>query len=107
MKRAEFIELNEVHTTAIEFSNLYPIKKSLYIYYKDLFCCEPVLMVTDVFNAAQYVKIVPLNEFNESIYAYLDVPYIIEDENEEGFDEDLFAQFETINFNSKLLKDIL
>lgn len=102
MKRIEFIELNKVHTTAIEFLNLQPIKKSLYIFYKDLFGCEPVLMVTDVFNAAQYVKIVPSNEFDESICDYIGCE-VYEIQNNDEY----LAQFETINFNSILLKDIL
>lgn len=107
MTRIEFIELNEAHTTAIEYSQFAPIKKSMYVYFKDLFGCEPVLMVTSVSNAAQYVKIVPSNEFTEAICAFLGCDYIIDDENEDGFDEDLFAQYETINFNSKLLKDLI
>lgn len=102
MKRFEFIELNKVQTTAIEYSNLHPIKNSLYIFYKDLFCCEPVVMVTDVMNAAQYVKIVPSNEFNEAVCAYIGCE-VYEIQNDDNF----LAQFETINFNSKLLKDIL
>ena len=100
MKRIEFIELNEVHTTAIEFSNLHPIRNSLYIFYKDLFGCEPVLMVTDVFNTCNYVKIVPSSEFIESVDAYLS------DTNDVEEDE-LNEYKELINFNSKMLKDIL
>jgi hypothetical protein len=98
MTRLEFINLNKDSKTSIEYGKVHPILKSLYIYYKDLFCCEPVLMVTDVFNAAQYVKIVPSNEFHEAIEMYLEG-----DKNEE------LRQYttETINFNSKLLKDLI
>lgn len=98
MTRLEFIELNQDFKTSIEYQQAHPILKSLYLYYKDLFCCEPVLMVTDVFNSAQYIKIVPSNEFMEAIDCYLDG-----DVNEEQKE----ITIELINFNSKMLKDIL
>lgn len=102
MTRLEFYQINNVPKNAIEYGFFHPIRKSLYIFYKDLFGCEPVLMVTDVFNAAQYVKIVPSNEFNEAVCAYIGCE-VYEIQNNDEY----LAQFETINFNSKLLKDIL
>ena len=102
MKRLEFYQINNGPTNSIEYSNLYPIRKSMYIFYKDLFNCEPVLMVTDIYNAAQYIKIVPSNEFNEAVCDYIGCE-VHEIQNNDEF----LAQFETINFNSKLLKDIL
>jgi len=104
---AAIIEANETKGTTVLYDKINMYKKSLYIYYKDLFCCEPVLLVDSCFNAAQYVKIVPSNEFYEAVCDLLDVSYIIEDENEDDFNFDTFSQYETINFNSRMLKDIL
>jgi hypothetical protein len=101
MKLYEILALNEVPTKSLLFDEMQPYLKSLYVYYKDMFCCEPVLMVTDLFNAAQYVKIVPSNDFNEAICEYLEDYACNNEENEN------YAYFETINFNSRLLKDII
>lgn len=102
MKLHEIIKLNEDHETSLLVESLIPYKKSLLTYYKDYFCCEPILMVTSVSNAVQYAKIVPSNEFKDAIYAYIGVDYV----NEENEDSEEFAEFETINFNSILLKDL-
>jgi len=106
MNLSEIIIQNEKVTESIEYGQLHPYLKSLYIYYKNYFFDEPILMVTDVMNTCQYARIVPSNEFTESICDYLQVDSIVENK-EEGFDEDIFAQYETINFNSKFLKDLL
>jgi hypothetical protein len=82
MKLHEIIKLNESHSNAILVELLIPYKRSLLTYYTDLFCCEPILMVTDVMNACQYAKIVPANEFSEAVCAYMGVPYIDEDDHE-------------------------
>lgn len=103
MKLHEIIKLNEDHETSLLIEALFPYKRSLLTYYKDYFCCDPVLMVTDVSNAAQYGKIVPSNEFKDAIYAYMGVDYVDEDKT----DSEEFCEFETINFNSKLLKDLV
>ena len=92
----QIITKNENFTTSILVELLHPYKKSLYTYYKDLFCCEPVLMVTGVFNAAQYAKIVPSNEFNEAIESYLDENLTEQEKQDES---------ELINFQSIMLKD--
>ncbi len=102
----EIITANENHTTSILTSELIKYKKSLLKYYEALFCEEPILMVTSVFNACSYAKIVPSSEFNEAVCAYLEVPYIEQDENSPEFNEDLFNEFETINFNSIFLKQL-
>ncbi len=99
---SQIIEINSEATKSILFESLQPYLKSIYIFYKDLYNCEPVLMVTDLFNAAQYVKIVPSNDFNEAICNYIGCE-VYEIEN----DDDFLAQFENINFNSKLLKDFI
>jgi hypothetical protein len=59
-------------------------------------------MVTDVFNVCSYAKIFPSNEFTESICDYLE----IEDHEIENNDDHL-AEFETINFNSKMMIDLI
>jgi hypothetical protein len=101
MTRQEILALNEEATKSILFELVHPYLKTLYIYYKDLFGCEPILMVTSVSNACQYVKIVPLNEFLETLCEYLEDYNCIDEDSEN------FAAFETINFNSRLLKDCL
>jgi len=100
MKLHEIIKMNEDHTTSIEVGQLAVYKKSLLTYYSDLFPSEPMLMVTDVMNACQYAKIVPSCEFADAICDYLGVNYIETDMEDVYFDEDLFSQYETINFNS-------
>ena len=107
MKLHEIIALNEDHEKSFLTSRIEPYKKSLYTYYKSLFCCEPIVMITSVFNTCSYCKIVPSNEFKDAIYAYLQVPYIVEDEEEEGYNEDLFYEYETICAYSKFLSELL
>ncbi len=101
MKLHEILALNEAPTKSLLFDKMQPYLKTLYVYYKNMFCCEPVLMVTDLFNAAQYVKIVPSNELNEAICEYL------EDYSCDNSENENYCHFETINFNSRLLKDIV
>lgn len=95
MKLYEIIKTNESGHNSILTELLHPYKKSLYTYYKDLFQCEPVLMVTNVFNACQYALIVPSNEFIDAIYTYL--------ENSDLTEEEKTEQIELINFQSILL----
>jgi len=93
----EIIATNAAGTSSILVELLGKYKKSLYTYYQDQFNCEPVLMVTDVFNACQYALIVPANEFQEAIYAYL--------ESSELTEEEINDQVELISFQSIMLKD--
>ena len=102
MKMHEIVTANEVPDSSILYESIAPYLNSLYIYYKDMYCCEPVLMVTDVFNAAQYVKIVSENEFLEAIENYFGEP--INFDNEES---DSFANYEVICSNSMVLKELL
>lgn len=96
MKLAQIIEANEVHTTSVLIESIIPYKRSLLTYYKNYFGNhnEPMLMVTDVFNAAQYGKVVPANDFREAICAYL------QDDNCSDENSENFAAYETIRFNS-------
>lgn len=98
MKLYEIIEANDQPDQSILSELLVPYKKALLTYYRDLFCCEPVLMVTDVFNAAQYAKIVPVDEFSEAIEDYL--------ADRDLSEEDKEAEAETINFNSVLFQQL-
>ena len=102
MKLHEIIKSNSVKTTAIEWGQIAPYLKSLNTFYKDLFCCDPIVMVVSVSNAAQYVKIVPCDEFNACVCDYIGC-----EEHEIENSDDLLAQFETINFNSKFLKQLI
>lgn len=108
MTRCEIITLlaNEPQQ-AVAYEHLKPYLKSLYIYYKNMFNQEPVLMVTDVFNAAQYARIEPANELYEAICSYLGVPYIDEAPHKNGYDTDTFTEYETILSNSKMLSDCI
>jgi hypothetical protein len=49
-----------------------PYKKSLKTYFEGHYNSEPVLVVTDVFNACCYGFICPANEMTEAIRTYLD-----------------------------------
>lgn len=95
----QIITTLEPGNKSILVEKMMPYKKSLYTYFKDYYCCEPILMVTDVFNAAQYGQIVPCNEFNEAIDIYLQDSDLTDEEKEE--------QNELISFNSIFLKDLL
>lgn len=102
MKLAEIILKNDNENVSFNYEILHPYLKSLYTYYKDFFCCEPILMVTDVFNACSYAKIVPSNEFTDCVCEYLNI-----ESHEIENNDDHLVNFETINFNSKMLKDII
>lgn len=106
MNLAEIIKTNENPTTTILTSEIMKYKRSLLAYYRNLFCEEPILLVDSVFNTCSYAKIVPSSEFTQAVCDLLEVSHIVEDEKEEGFNFDIFAQYETINFNSIFLKDL-
>ena len=97
MNLSQIIEINDNGTQSILVEILHKYKKSLYTYYKNYCNCEPMLMVTDVFNAAQYALIVPSNEFNEAIDIYL--------QNSGLNDEEKQDQNELISCQSIMLKN--
>ena len=92
MKLHEIIKINDKGTDSILIELLIPYKRSLNTYYSDLFPSDPVLMVTDVFNASQYGIIVPSGEFHEAMSIYLD--------GSELNKEDREMEEEVISFNS-------
>lgn len=96
MKLHEIIEMNDGGKNTIPTVILHKYKKSLLTYYTAQFPTEPMLMVVDVMNAAQYAMIVPSAEMDEAIRTYY------EDEYMSGEIED---QIELINFQSIMLKD--
>ena len=100
MKLHEIIAANEVDTTSVLIEKLIPYKQSLLTYYANEFPrnSEPLLMVTSVFNAAQYGKIVCDFELCEAIDAYL----VDSDLTEEEWDHEV----ELISFQSIMLKDL-
>jgi hypothetical protein len=96
LKLYEIVKINESLTDSILIELLIPYKNSLLTYYNSLFCSEPILMVTSVSNAAQYGKIVPIDDFDECLNAFIDGG-----ENNFPYDnEDRQAEYETISFNS-------
>ncbi len=90
----EIIEINDQGTNAIITEELYKYRKSLYTYYKAYYPrnCEPILMVTTVFNACQYALIVPEYEFLEAMDSYL--------LNNDTHEDDLENERELISFQS-------
>lgn len=98
MKLFEIIESNEVPGAVINTEVFYKYKRSLLTYYRDYFCCEPILMVTDVFNAAQYGKIVPSDEYHEAQNEYL--------ETQDLCQEDTQHEAEMIDYNSIFLEQL-
>jgi len=94
---SKIISICEIGTSSINTEVLAKYKKSLYIYFKSYYNCEPVLMVTDVFNAVSYAIIVPANEFQDAIDVYL---------NESDLtDDDKMNQSELISSQSIMLSD--
>jgi hypothetical protein len=72
MKLHEIIEISEQGTSGILIEIIAKYKKSLLTYFKEYYNCEPILIVTTVFNAAQYGFIAPSNEICDAIYNYVD-----------------------------------
>jgi predicted membrane chloride channel (bestrophin family) len=59
-------------------------------------------MVTDVMNASQYARIVPSNEFTEELHDWVGTQNIDREKDEDKLDE-----YDTINLNSKMLKELI
>lgn len=91
MKLYEIINYNDNYPTeSINIERFLPYKKSLLTIYGD----QAVLMVTEVFNAVQFAKIVHEDDsLNEAIESYL----------AEEYDE---GDAEHISFNSIMLKTL-
>lgn len=100
MKLHEIITAMENPTDSVLIEKMIPYKKSLLAYFSSRFTSEPILMITDVFNAAQYGRIEPVGELNDAICAYLD-DYDCDNEESENF-----CEYETICANSIMLKDL-
>lgn len=96
MELHEIITINEDDDKSILTELLVPYKRSLLAYYRAYFGCEPLLMVTDVFNTCSYAKIVPETGLHDAICAYLGV----DDIDIEDTESDNFAAYGTICANS-------
>lgn len=84
---------------SVSYEKVYPYKKLLYAYYKEVYMCEPVLIVTDIFNAVQFVAVCPFTEVTDWINDYL---------NQYDMDEtEKIDATETILFNSMPLERLL
>ncbi len=94
---SQIIDLSIESKTGILIETICSYKRSLLTYFKDYYLSEPVLVVTAVFNAAQYGFIAPANELHEAVETYLS-------DMEEG--EDKEAERELIMFNSILLEKL-
>lgn len=91
----KIIESNDIPGTSILIENMIPYKKSLYTYYKNLFCrCEPLLMVVSISNAVQYGIIVSEDCFMDALIDWIGDPDCMNENNEN------FSEYETICFNS-------
>ena len=108
MKLHEIIALNGnanelLNGSYICTEKFMPYKKSLLTYYRDLYGCEPVVMVSSVFNVGAWGRIVPADLLTECVAAYLtdDVCESVSDP-----DDEKFGEYETIMFNSIFLKDL-
>lgn len=94
MKLHEIIKVNEEYGRNISIAAISPYKRSLLTYYRNQFSSEPILMVTTVFNAAQYGKIVPADNFGEIVREY------VEDEVEPLTKKEIEDEIELISFQS-------
>lgn len=92
MKLHEIIAISEEGTTGILIELIIPYKKSLKTYFERYYNSEPVLIVTDVFNACQYGFICPANEMSEAIETYLNANDTLSEEDKEYEREVISAQ---------------
>lgn len=98
-KLSNIIETNETGGE-IPFEEITKRKKQVYSYYRDKYGGEePVIMVTFICNAIQGCKIVPVLDFENAVLNYI--------EEQTGDEEEKEHLLEEINFNSKMLKDVL
>ncbi len=101
MKLFEIIEVNQNPEKEILISEIHKYKKSLLVYYRNEWGQRytPLLLVTSVFNACQYGKIIHPCEAEEAANDYLNADKSLsEDEKEEAK--------ETIFFNSISLEQL-
>jgi len=98
MRLHEIIEINETPGSSIEIQEIKRYKKSLLTYYHHR-NDELILMVTNIYNACQYGKIVSANEFTDAIEEHInaDIDMTEEDKDHER---------ELINFNSILFSNL-
>jgi hypothetical protein len=98
MKLYEIISKLKEDTNSVLIESMLPYKNSLHTYYSNLFCCEPILMVTMISNAVQYAQIVPSHEFSEAVSRWV--------ESMNLSDEDRDNEIELINLQSIYLNEL-
>lgn len=84
---------------AVLWEKVFPYKKLLYVFFKRFYFYEPIVMVTMVSNACQYVVIVPAINFEDAVNRWIDGMNLSE--------EDKIAEKKTILYNSKTLKSLI
>ena len=105
LKMHELIENFEKNKEVL-YEQIAPYKKQLFIYYSEFYGGEPVLLITTVTNSIQGCIIVPDHMLYESVTDYLG-GFIIEDENDPEYNDDLYCEYETILANSMYFKNML
>lgn len=94
----QIIKLSEEGKTGILIELIQPYKKSLSTYFERYYTSKPALVVTAVFNAAQYGFICPSDEMQEAIETYLNGSDLSEEDKE--------SEREIILFNSLMLETL-
>ena len=100
MKLHEIIECFDSGTTAVEIEHVLKYKRSLLAYYRDMYNGEPIFMVTSVTNNSCYGIVVPANDFPDALDVWMEAS------GTERDSQDWEDECETINYNSKFLKDV-
>lgn len=101
LKLSDIIRISEENNgSTINIEEILKYKRSLITYFKEYYCCDPILLVTDVFNACSYGIVVSANDFEEAAKLH------IEANNAEDSEEDKEGYYETMNFNSKFLSQL-
>ena len=92
MKLAEIITANGKPETEIELGQFKKYKKSLLVFYRSQYPrgAEPVIMVTTVFNACQYGKIVHPFEIEEAANEFLGADKTLTDREREEEKENIY-----------------
>ena len=97
LKLSEIIRISESDDQSVSLECIARYKKSLLTYFRRYYRNgEPMLLVTDVFNAIAYAKVVPESDFSDALETYVNsIPDLTEEERE--------AEREIISFNSRPL----
>lgn len=95
------LDVDKEHLS-VEYDQISKYKRSLYSYFSDYFCCEPVCMVTSVTNNSAYMRIVPSDEFSECVENWIN-----DTSDEDDTNEDMEAHKGHIYHSSLMFSDLL